>query len=380
MSLAEARARAAELSRRYQAGERDLRGALNTEQREAERERAAKEAAELAEVARKGGTIGVLLLAYCAQLQRDKKVSAPRVEKSLRLHVEIEWPKLWMLPAGDVTPDDLLPVIARLVDDGKLREADKVRTYISSAYTAAIRARQNARALPALRDLRITTNPARDLAAIDGANKARDRALSVTELRAYWSRICRLPEPDGALLRFHLLTGAQRAEQLGRVTLGDLDREGGTIRLLDGKGRRRQPREHIVPLIPAAVAAMDAMAGGEMGPFLCTIDQGQAGAVYATVQHRVRAVVDAMTAAGELDRGGFTVGDLRRTVETRLAAAGVSREVRAQLQSHGLGGVQARYYDRHEYLDEKRGALEILYQLVAGKAATVIPIRKKKSG
>jgi len=74
-----------------------------------------------------------------------------------------------------------------------------------------------------------------------------------------------------------------------------------------------------------------------------------------------------MQAAGELPDGPFTVGDLRRTVETRLAALGVSLEVRGQLQSHGLGGVQARHYDRHDYLNEKREALEILYHLlVAG--------------
>ena len=48
-----------------------------------------------------------------------------------------------------------------------------------------------------------------------------------------------------------------------------------------------------------------------------------------------------MAEAGELEKGPFTAGDLRRTVETRLAAVGVSAEVRAQLQSHGLGGIQA---------------------------------------
>lgn len=55
----------------------------------------------------------------------------------------------------------------------------------------------------------------------------------------------------------------------------------------------------------------------------------------------------------------FQFSDLRRTAETRLAALGVSKDVRAQLQSHGLGGVQARHYDQYEYMDEKRAALEI---------------------
>jgi len=51
--------------------------------------------------------------------------------------------------------------------------------------------------------------------------------------------------------------------------------------------------------------------------------------------------------------------DLRRTCETMLAAMGVSSDVRAHLQSHGLGGVQTRHYDRHSTMDEKRKALEL---------------------
>jgi hypothetical protein len=41
-----------------------------------------------------------------------------------------------------------------------------------------------------------------------------------------------------------------------------------------------------------------------------------------------------------------------------MAALKISRDVRAQLQSHGLGGVQARHYDRHSYFAEKKQALQ----------------------
>jgi hypothetical protein len=40
-----------------------------------------------------------------------------------------------------------------------------------------------------------------------------------------------------------------------------------------------------------------------------------------------------------------------------LAGLKVSSDVRAQLQSRGLGGVQQRH-DRHSYAQEKREALE----------------------
>lgn len=186
-----------------------------------------------------------------------------------------------------------------------------------------------------------------------------------------------MPGEDGALLRFHLLTGCQRVEQLARLTLADVD--GARVRIRDTKGRRTQARIHDVPLVPEAAAALEAMQGGVHGPYAFTVTQGMQGASYGVLQNRVRDVCTAMQEAGELEAGSFTPGDLRRTVETRLAALGVSLEIRAQLQSHGLGGVQAKHYDRHDYLPEKRGALETLHRLVKADAANVTPIRKRRT-
>ena len=49
----------------------------------------------------------------------------------------------------------------------------------------------------------------------------------------------------------------------------------------------------------------------------------------------------------------FRFDDLRRTVETMMASMRISKDTRAQIQSHGLSGVQTRHYDRHDYADEK---------------------------
>ncbi|WP_457097891.1 hypothetical protein [Lysobacter sp. P5_B9] len=379
LSLEDARARAGELANRYTGGGRDLREAIDAEQREAERLRGAAIREAEAEAATKRATLGALLTGYVDQLERDGKASAVEVRRALRRHVHDAWPVLWSTPAERITPDDLLSVVALPADAAKLREAAKLRAYLRAAYAAAVRARHDARALPALRELKLAVNPARDLVTIEGASQARERALSVAELRAYWRRIEALPDPGGALLRFHLLTGGQRIEQLGRVTVADFDPDLSTVRLRDGKGRRRQARLHDVPLIPLALDALRAMQGGALGSHLFTVTAGESGAVYATVQHRLRAVADAMAEAGELPNGPFTVGDLRRTVETRLAAEGVGVEVRAQLQSHGLSGVQARHYDRHDYLAEKRDALETLHRLLTNVSAKVTPIRKRRA-
>jgi len=98
-------------------------------------------------------------------------------------------------------------------------------------------------------------------------------------------------------------------------------------------------------------------------------------------EETVAALVDdievAMQAAGELERGPFSMRDLRRTAETHMAALGISSDVRAQIQSHGLGGIQARHYDRHDYMPEKRAALALWTQRLKG-IVHVAPARKRK--
>jgi integrase len=377
LTLDKAKGRAKELRERYTAGQRDLRAVLAAEERERKRQREADDRAAIATEARAAATLGALLTAYVDQLKRDGKDSARAVETAVTRHIEKAWPKLWATPAADVAMEDLLSVIARIADAGKLREAAKLRSYVRAAYAAAIRARQSAQGLAALRDLKITSNPARDLVTIEGASQSRERALSVAELRAYWRRIVALPGIPGALLRFHLLTGGQRVRQLGRLTVDDLDGDAQSVRILDRKGRRKVARIHDVPLIDAAAEALQAMGHDQEPGYLFTLTSGITPASYESLRDHLVIVRAAMEAAGELDKGPFTVGDLRRTIETRLAAVGVTREDRSQLQSHGLGGVQSRHYDKHEYLSEKRAALETLYSVLVGAPAKVTPIRKK---
>lgn len=366
LDLRDARSLAAELSRRYQSGERNLRDAL---EREASQKRQDDQRANQIVAERKAASLGALLDAYVEELRRAEKSSADKVGKSLRRNVEQAWPELWRKPAAEITMDELIDIVARLADQDKLREADKLRAYLRAAYGAAIRARQSAKMHPELRRLNITTNPARDLMPVEGGANARERSLSVSELQAYWQRINTRPDATGALLRFHLLTGAQRVAQLARVQMDAYDLTAQTVLIRDAKGRRKTARVHLVPLLPVAQEAMQAMRGGRLGPFLFTATAGHTGAEYSSVRHHLNIVVDEMLAAEELTGGAFTVGDLRRTVETRLAALGVSKDIRGHLQSHGLGGVQDKHYDRYEYLDEKRAALQSLYTLIEPSCA-----------
>lgn len=384
LTLAEARATAEDRKRRYQSGDRALREAIADEHQQRQ-QAAAAERDRLAALARRG-SLGDLLSAYADHLEATGRTSHVKVRASLTLHVKDAHPALWDKPAADVSIDDAVAIVGKLHAEGKDREAAKVRTYLRAAFTRAVNARANPAAPARLRDLGVTTIPVAALAAPepitagDDEQEAgtRERSLSVAELRAYWRRIDALPGPFGALLRLHLLTGAQRIEQLARCKVRDLDRDAATLVLLDTKGRRRQPRRHLVPLLPDAVRALDELRpeAEALGPYLFSADLGRTPASYHATRLRLLQVEATMLEADELPGGPFTPGDVRRTVETRLAAAGVSKEIRAQLQSHGLGGVQDKHYDRHKYLDEKRAALEALQRIMAEAPAEVVTFRR----
>lgn len=381
LALTAAREAAAALSRRYQSGDRDLREAMETEAAAAER---AKAEALAESTRRSGATLGALMMAYVQSLEDSGKVSAAATRASIKRHIEDPWPSLWARPASELELDDLLPILSRLVRAKKLREGGKIRSYLRAAYAAAIAAKQDAAAPDALRVLNVSRNPARDLATLD-SGQPRDRVLSVAELRAYWRRIEAMPGTEGALVRFHLLTGGQRIAQLMRLKWSDHDHDTdtgtGSVRLLDIKGRRRVPRVHLVPLLPLMAADLAVMRGDDdrggdgARPHLFSLTAGKAPATYDEFRGIMDPVVANMVAAGELT-SPFTPGDLRRTVETRLAALGLSEEVRGHLQSHGLSGVQKRHYNFFEYDAEKRAAVEALYELLTGTGATVVPMRK----
>lgn len=374
LSLAQATTEAGRLSKRYQAGERDLRGAIASEAAERERVQQVQKAAAEAQRLRDSATLAALAGAYVKQLREAGKSSATAVKQALDRHIKDKWPGLWERPAGDLCADDFIGPLAALTEAGKVREAAKLRSYLRAAYAAAIAAKSNPRMHADLRTLALSANPLRDMAAIQSDSPARVRALALGELRAYWSRLETMPAPYGPLLRFHLLTGGQRCEQLARAKVTEVDSDARTLTLFDSKGRRSVARTHLVPLIPAAWQALGDMAPVRAGDFAVTINSGISGASYYTYRAAVLEVSEAMVKAEE-SAATFTPGDIRRTVETRLAARRVSREVRAHLQSHGLGGVQSRHYDRHDYLDEKREALEILFGLATSQSASVTSLK-----
>ncbi|MFT5314841.1 MAG: hypothetical protein ACI9UK_000666 [Candidatus Krumholzibacteriia bacterium] len=366
LTLKEARARAGELSKLYQSGTRDLHAHLA--QQEAERQASIKAAAAEREAAERQATFGDLLTGYADMLQAAGKASAQAVRNQLKKDVEMAFPTLWGKPAKLVDIDDCVAVVGKLNDEGKPRQADKIRSYIKSAFRAAINARGNVKAPKAMRELGLTSNPAGDLDKVHGSSNASERALSLAEFRAYWNHTTALPEPRRSVAMLHVLTGGQRMQQLARVTLADIDRDAMLMRMVDGKGKREKPRVYWVPLLPEALECIDRITIA--GQYVFSSNGGVSPMHTSYISDIAADVCAAMAEAKELQGEPFTGKVIRATIETRLMKKPyrVSSDVLARLLSHGLGGVQAKNYAHDPLAEEMLEALEKLWRLLNEQA------------
>jgi hypothetical protein len=82
----------------------------------------------------------------------------------------------------------------------------------------------------------------------------------------------------------------------------------------------------------------------------------------------------AAEAAKKAEIVDFQPKRIRSGIETALATANVDLHIRGQLQSHGLGGVQAKHYDAYEYLTQKRAVIEKLRKLLEQQPGSVTSI------
>lgn len=360
LTLTDARDKAGGLASLYKSGIKDLRGHLEAEQQAKEREiLQAENNARKAEEEAKQGNLRKLLNGYTDHLQRAGKMDVQDVRGLFRRHVFTAFPELSERKASEIKARDLRDVLARLVDAGKGRTAGKLRSYLRAAYSAAIRAEHDASAHSSLLGFGIESNPCEALPPMSQFNKVGDRTLTEEELRLYIEGLEFFPLMTRRAMLLSLYLGGQRPSQLLRVTPADVDinDDAGEIRIRDGKGARKNPRLHVLPLVSAAREIVKSLLeiNGNSAFLFCNVQD-----THMRVETMSSATSMISTALMECERikAPFKLSDIRRTCETMLAAMGISKDVRAQLLSHGLGGVQQQHYDRHTYIDEKRRALQ----------------------
>jgi integrase len=143
--------------------------------------------------------------------------------------------------------------------------------------------------------------------------------------------------------------------------------------------RYKNKLAHVVPLTSQVKALIGAKPEGIKGNswFVFSTTGGQKG--FSGFSKAKRELDKEITKARKAEKRGpmpeWTLHDLRRTARSLMSRAKVPADHAERALGHVIGGVRETY-DRYEYLDEKRDALEKLAALVgiilAGPADNVV--------
>lgn len=301
---------------------------------------------------------------------RPKNRSYELVEAIFRNHVTPKW--------GDrkiqsITRRDVIELTDALVDKGQPYAANRTFAHVRRLFNWAI-----SRGV-------VDASPCGGLK-LPGAEEARDRVLSDSELRVFWLATERLDEPFRGFFRVLLLTG-QRRDEVAGIRDAEFDGDRWTI---PGE-RSKNGRANLVPVVSELQMVLDAIP---------RID-APAGYLFTTTGQtpisgfsRVKARLDGLMLdllrkeAGDVAQGvtlqPWRIHDLRRTAATGMARLRVPPHVIEAVLNHKTGQISgiASVYNRFEYEDEKRSALSTwaryVATLVESKVSNVISLGESK--
>ncbi len=190
---------------------------------------------------------------------------------------------------------------------------------------------------------------------------ARERVLSMDELRRVWAGAKDVGYPFGDAVRLVMLTGQRRSE-IAEMERGWVDAEKRTVEIPAARYKTKRP--HVFPLSAPAWALVQSLPKWNGGNcLLSTSGRGRvAGSRPISGFSKAKEALNAKIAEAAARDGlppmePWTVHDIRRSVATHMARGGTPQEHIERVLGHVVAGV-AGTYNRYSYLDEKRAALE----------------------
>jgi len=219
----------------------------------------------------------------------------------------------------------------------------------------------------------------------------RTRVLSDDEIRAMWKALDSMEAPFPQIVRTLLLTAQRRDEVASMRPAYELKDDLWVI----PAERFKNGRSQSVPLSSFALQQLaDLGSLFDMVEFAFTTTGDRPFSGFSKCKARLDVGMevilrDQMRDEESLRRDQpalqpWRLHDLRRTAKTLMARVGVPREISERVLGHAIAGVEGTY-DRHDYLDEKRHALNALAVEVCriiGKptrSATVLTLDRHRS-
>ena len=262
------------------------------------------------------------------------------VRSSIEIHL---LPDLGQRPIEDITSSEILSVLKKIEEQGKLEVASRSRQKCGAIFTYA-----NLRQL-------CTSNPVSNLkGALASPKKNKFNSLSPKDLPQF---LVKLDEYDGAIitklaLRFVLLTFARTIEiRFANWNEFDLEDEEPIWRIPEEK--MKMGREHVVPLSSQALVVLKEVRRFTQGDKYIFHQLNNPNKPMSE-----NTMLYAMYRMGYHSRA--TVHGLRATMSTLLNEKGHNPDVIEHLLSHQNSNKVRAAYNRAEYLSERRITLQWL--------------------
>lgn len=265
-----------------------------------------------------------------------------------------------------ITKRDVIDLLDGIADSGRVVTANRVRAYLNKFLNWAVE-----------RDI-LPLSPSTGVKPV-AKEVSRDRVLTDDEIRWFWLACEAEGFPWGPLGKVLLLTG-QRLNEAAQITKGEIRGELWHL----SADRTKNGRAHDVPLSNAVQAVLGAveLIEGKPGYVFTTTGRSPVSGFFKARAH----LAEAMNQLAAKERGEaveiprWTFHDLRRTAATGMARLGIPVRVTEAVLNHvsGTGGGIVAVYQRHDYAEEKRQALEAwgryVLALVEGQPDNVVQI------
>jgi integrase len=294
-----------------------------------------------------GDTFSALVDVYLARKQ--SAFVGSRTHHDVSRYLRTRFRPLADRPLGEITRRDIAACLATIEHASGPASRNRARTCLSAFFSWAIA------------EGHAETNPVQGTGRAAAAS--RDRVLTDAELAAVWRS---LPPtgPYGDLVRLLILTG-QRRQEIGGLRWSEVNFADRLITL--PAARCKNGRSHTIPLSPMAHGILTArhtacLSRDHTSPPVIS-NGGNGDLVFGSGRNGFGSWGDGKMALDRRLSAGFPhwrLHDLRRTVASGMARLGVNLPVIERVLNHvsgsfaGIVGV----YQRHDFADEKRQALE----------------------
>lgn len=285
-----------------------------------------------------------------------------RIEKDIK-------PNIGKIPVDEVKPMHISKMLDSINERGAPTVANDVLRWTRRMFDYAIKRHM------------IQFNPASafDLSDAGGQEKARERALSSDELVTLFGAMRKtkgFSSINELTISLLLMLCVRKGELVtAKISAFDLDKATWKLTTSDTKTKA----EIIIPLPKQAVEALrDLIRLAGDSEYLLPARQYQDRRL-PYIHENTLNVAMSKVKANMPGVEPFTIHDFRRTARTHLAALGVDSHIAERCLNHKIKGVEG-IYNRHDYFDERKVALQKLANFLescqAGTDWNVTAIRK----